>query len=199
MQRADLIILDESDYLTSNDITNILNIRNENPERIKIICSSTPSGKHEEFYKWCTNASTKFRAKKEDVDNFRFTGYNLEEIGTDGNGWTEVWAPSIVNKELLKINPDTDQSYLADLKDELSLARFIQEVLAEFGEEEMGVYQKRFLELAVAEGARIKHQYSTDMTDEELKKYLIKSHSNVRILGIDWDFSKSRFVEIQRQ
>ena len=49
-QRADVLILDECDYIGSNQITNILNIRNEAPERIRVICASTPSGKHEEYY-----------------------------------------------------------------------------------------------------------------------------------------------------
>ena len=39
-QRADLLVLDEADYIGSNQITNILNIRNEAPERIRLICAS---------------------------------------------------------------------------------------------------------------------------------------------------------------
>ena len=38
-QRADVIILDECDYIGSNQVTNILNIRNEAPERIRLICA----------------------------------------------------------------------------------------------------------------------------------------------------------------
>lgn len=185
-QRADLIVMDEIDYMTSSDITNIVNIRNEDPERIKLLVASTPSGKHEEFYKWCVGASHKYYPSKHDIDNFQFTGF-LESHNTDGNGWVEVYAPSIVNKALLKINKDTGQTYLQDLKDELTEMRFVQEVLAEFGEEEMGVYQKKYIEQALAEGKRINHKYTTDFTDEELKEYLRKPRSGPRILGIDWD------------
>jgi ABC-type branched-subunit amino acid transport system ATPase component len=56
------------------------------------------------------------------------------QIG-EGNGWTEVYSPSNVNKELLKINPDTQQTYLEDIHDELSEMRYEQEVMANFGEE----------------------------------------------------------------
>lgn len=185
-QRADLIVMDEIDYMTSGDITNIVNIRNEDPERIKLLVASTPSGKHEEFYKWCTGASKKFYPSKDDIDNFKFTGF-LESNSEDGNGWVEVYAPSIVNKALLKINKDTNQTYLQDLKDELSEMRFVQEVLAEFGEEEMGVYQNKYIEQAIAEGKRINHRYTTDFTNEELRDYLNKARSGPRILGIDWD------------
>ena len=182
-QRADLIVMDEIDYMTSSDITNIVNIRNEDPERIKLLVASTPSGKHEEFYKWCVGASHKYYPSRRDIDNFQFTGF-LESHDKDGNGWVEVYAPSIVNKALLKVNKDTDQTYLQDLKDELTEMRFVQEVLAEFGEEEMGVYQKKYIEQALAEGKRINHKYTTDFTDEELKEYLRKPRSGPRILGI---------------
>lgn len=188
-QRADLLILDECDYIGSNQITNILNIRNEAPERIRLICASTPSGKHEEYYRWCTGASKRYFPTADDIKNNRFTGYQVEEkeIG-EGNGWTEVYAPSNVNKELLKINPDTQQTYLEDIKDELSDMRYTQEVMAEFGEEEMGVYQKKFILAAIAEGERTKFRYITKWDKEDRKAYLTRTHGqNVRILGVDWD------------
>lgn len=188
-QRADLLILDECDYIGSNQITNILNIRNEAPERIRLICASTPSGKHEEYYRWCINASKRYYPTKDDIENNKFSGYEIEEkeIG-EGNGWTEIYAPSNVNKELLKINPDTQQTYLEDIKDELSDMRYTQEVMAEFGEEEMGVYQKRFIEAAVAEGDRLKYRYITKWSKEDRKSYLSRTHGqNIRILGVDWD------------
>lgn len=188
-QRADLLILDECDYIGSNQITNILNIRNEAPERIRLICASTPSGKHEEYYRWCINASKRYYPTKDDIENNRFSGYEIKEkeIG-EGNGWTEIYAPSNVNKELLKINPDTQQTYLEDIKDELSDMRYTQEVMAEFGEEEMGVYQKRFIEAAIAEGNRLKYRYITKWSKEDRKSYLSRTHGqNIRILGVDWD------------
>ena len=188
-QRADLLILDECDYIGSNQITNILNIRNEAPERIRLICASTPSGKHEEYYRWCINASKKYFPTQDDIKNNKFSGYQIEEkeIG-EGNGWTEIYAPSNVNKELLKINPDTQQTYLEDIKDELSDMRYTQEVMAEFGEEEMGVYQKKFIMAAIMEGERIKYRYITKWSKEDRKSYLSRTQGqNIRILGVDWD------------
>lgn len=184
-QRADLIILDEADYIGSSQITNIINIRNEAPERIKIIAASTPSGKHEEYYKWCTGSSKKYKPKKDDMDNFRFSGYIEEDNSEDGNGWIEIHAPSIVNKELLKINPDTEQTYLQDIKDELSELRYNQEVMAEFGDEEMGVYQKRFIQSAIANGKLIDHKYSTKLDGVSFNALL--RTGNIKILGVDWD------------
>ena len=188
-QRADLIVLDEVDYIGSSQITNIINIRNEAPERIRILAASTPCGKHEEFYKWCTDASKSYLVRDEDIKNIQFTGYDVktaEERGEKGNGWTEIWAPSLVNKELLKINKDTGQTYLQDLKDELSELRFEQEVMAMFGDEEMGVYQKKFINAAVEEGRLCGHRYINFHDENEVKAFLRRRRGPL-VLGVDWD------------
>lgn len=177
--------MDETDYMGSSEITNILNIRNENPEKIRVISASTPSGKHEEYWNWCTGASKKFYPASDDIDNFRFTGYKCSE--QPGNGWVEIYSPSIVNKELLKINQDTGQTYLEDLKSELSEMRFLQEVMAEFGEEEAGVYRKEFIEAAVEEGKRINHRYILDKGDDYVREYCKSKVHSKFMLGVDWD------------
>lgn len=188
-QRADVLICDECDYIGSNQLTNILNIRNEAPERIRLLCASTPSGKHEEYYRWCQDASKKYFPTDEDIKNNTFSGYQTKERAVgDGNGWTEIYAPSNVNKELLKMNPDTLQTYLEDIREELSEMRYAQEVMAEFGEEEMGVYQKRFIAEAIAEGERLKYRYITKWSKEERSAYLRRTQGQcIRILGVDWD------------
>ena len=188
-QRADVLILDECDYIGSNQITNILNIRNEAPERIRLLCASTPSGKHEEYYKWCQGASKKYYPPARDIADNVFNGYKIDEKAVgEGNGWTEIYAPSNVNKELLKMNPDTLQTYLQDIRDELSEIRYAQEVMAEFGEEEMGVYQKQYIQAAIAEGERLKFQYITKWPKEAREAYLNATQGQcIRTLGIDWD------------
>lgn len=152
-QRADIIILDEVDYMGEDDITNIINIRNEAPERIKIIAASTPSGRRASFYRWC--------------------------VGTPTNGWREVYAPSTVNPEILKVNTDTGKTYLEELKEELTEIRYIQEVMAEFGEEEAGVYQKKHVDQAVELGKKL------DIIYQQGESRVAKR--GPRILGVDWD------------
>ena len=188
-QRADVIILDECDYIGSNQVTNILNIRNEAPERIRLICASTPSGKHEEYYRWCIGASKKYYPTQDDIKNNRVTGYKIDEKAVgEGNGWTEIYAPSNVNKELLKINPDTLQTYLEDIRDELSEMRYVQEVMAEFGEEELGVYQKKYIYEAIKEGERLGYRYITKWSKQDREAYLKRTQGQcIRILGVDWD------------
>lgn len=152
-QRADIIVLDEVDYMGEDDITNIINIRNEAPERIKIVAASTPSGRRASFYKWC--------------------------VGSPTNGWKEVYAPSTVNPEILKTNADTGKTYLEELKEELTEIRYIQEVLAEFGEEAAGVYQKRHVDAAVDLGKKLDIIYKQGESRQEKR--------GPRILGVDWD------------
>lgn len=197
-QHADTLILDEVDYMGSSEITNILNITNDAPETARVITASTPCGKHEEYYKWCTGATTRYAPLEEDINNYRFTGY-VETTNKDGNGWTEIYSPSIVNKELIKMNPDTNQTYLQDIKDQLSEMRYEQEVMAKFGDEEAGVYRKEDIEAAVQEGKRISHKYTTEMSQEELKDFLAKPRLGPIIMGCDWDFSQTgcHFVGIQ--
>ncbi|WP_422661773.1 terminase large subunit domain-containing protein (plasmid) [Paenibacillus sp. EC2-1] len=198
-QRADLIVLDEADYLTENDITNIMNIRNEAPERIRMIVASTPSGRRDSYYKWCTGATLAYTVDEETTAatgrvtyHRKMKGFLTNSDGTDklnpkggkirdGNGWTTIHAPSTVNPELLKINPDTGLTYIEELRLDLTELRFTQEVMAEFGESVSGVFLKKHIDLAIDLGKKLRVDYRT--TDFE--------RNGPRILGVDWDKSKA--------
>lgn len=201
-QRADLIVLDEMDYMGESEITNIMNIRNEAPERIKMIVASTPSGRRDSYYKWCVGA-TKTYAQDEQAtanNNGRVTysvkmkpwktkadgSFELNQLGDkmrEGNGWTTIHAPSTVNPELLKVNPDTGLTYLEELQLDLTEMRFIQEVMAEFGESISGVFLKKHIDIAIAHGERLKLEYVTRKQQRPKK--------GPRILGVDWDKRKA--------
>ncbi len=51
-QKADFIILDEMDYLSSEDIDSVVALIMEHSQ-VKILASSTPSGRREYFYQFC--------------------------------------------------------------------------------------------------------------------------------------------------
>lgn len=165
--------------MTDEDITNIRNIKNEDPGRIRIIAASTPSGKRESYYNWCVYASRSYMA---DVNYIEQTGkvryIRRRAKGVKPNGWTQYYAPSTVNKNLQKINPDTGQTYLEDLKDEFPEYRYEQEVMANFGEELAGVYQKRFIDHAVQQGIETEASYAN---------MIARPVRGPRILGVDWD------------
>lgn len=157
-QFADVLIMDEVDYMADGDITNIINIANDDPGRVKVFTSSTPTGRRGPFYRWCTGKV---------------------------KGWRPIHMPSTVNDKLMEINPETSQSYIDDLKDELTDLRYLQEVMAEFGEEQQGVYAKRYIDAAVALADALKiNDYYT------LAKPKPKGLHR-RILGVDWDKYKA--------
>ncbi|WP_421019244.1 hypothetical protein, partial [Klebsiella pneumoniae] len=88
-----------------------------------------------------------------------------------------------VNPELLKVNPDTGLTYLEELQLDLTEMRFIQEVMAEFGESISGVFLKKHIDIAIAHGERLKLEYVTRKQQRPKK--------GPRILGVDWDKRKA--------
>ena len=53
-QKADFILLDEMDYLKSEDMTTIMALIMEHND-VEMIAASTPSGRREHFYEFCTS------------------------------------------------------------------------------------------------------------------------------------------------
>lgn len=54
-QWADLLILDEAAYLTSQDVNTLLALQLEDPNRIRVVAASTPIGGDNHFRRWCVN------------------------------------------------------------------------------------------------------------------------------------------------
>lgn len=220
-QRADLIILDEVDYMSEADITNIMNIRNEAPERIKMIVASTPSGRRESYYKWCTEATVSYTYDEEatqregrvmykrNVRPYRINAdgtYKLNPQGgkiREGNGWTHVHAPSTVNPELLKINPDTGLTYLEELRLDLTEMRYVQEVMAEFGESISGVFLKKHIDFAVQEGRDLGITYVTRNFERQGPRILgvdwDKRKADTNMVGMEWNRKLNRFIPFYRK
>lgn len=185
-QRAELVFLDEADYLGESDITNIINLRNEDPTKIRLIAASTPSGKRASYFKWCTEASNKFSAHVDDNLSMKVT-YKRDK-NPNGNGWTEFFAPSTVNKKVFELNPDTGLRYIDEFRNELTEERFEQEVMAGFGEEAGGVFLKRYIDKAKDNGRKLGiSKYYDELTPEEQLEWRQKNAFNKKIIGVDWD------------
>ena len=58
-QRADLIVMDEVDYMGEADFDSVMIIAGERPE-IRTVMSSTPTGKRSKFYQACTDPKMGF-------------------------------------------------------------------------------------------------------------------------------------------
>lgn len=61
-QRADWLFLDEVDYMSRDGIDAVTAIAMEDPKRIGIWVSSTPTGKRDFFYDICTNPDTGYKS-----------------------------------------------------------------------------------------------------------------------------------------
>jgi replicative DNA helicase len=187
-QRAELVVLDEVDYMGDSEITNILNLRNEAPEKVKFICASTPSGRRASYFKWCTGASTSYTAKVDEKDIDKKVVYLAKHRKSGGNGWVHFHAPSTVNKELLKVNEDTGITYIDQFKNELTEQRFEQEVMAGFGEEAGGVFNHVYLDKCFETGRLIGlTKYYNRMSYNEREEWKKRNTFNKKILGVDWD------------
>ena len=162
-QAADLLILDECDYMADGDFDSIIMIAGERPD-IRVIMSSTPTGRRGNFYNCCTNKAT---------------------------GYVEHYHPSTHN-------PQWCEEMEAEMRAMLSEQGYIHEVLAEFGDQDTGVFNKDRLDEALTF-----YNYSYRELDcyqkmrcEESGKWpemLIYDETNpappnmFRTMGVDWD------------
>ena len=79
-QRANMIACDEMDYLGDGDFENISMLAAERSD-IRMVCSSTPTGRRGEFWKICTDKNT---------------GYNEHYIPSTMNpNWAPRWRLSL--------------------------------------------------------------------------------------------------------
>lgn len=140
-QKANWIYLDEMDYLADEDIEAISAIAIEDPYGIGIWASSTPTGKRGKFWEWCTNP-------------------DQEEKWP----WKEIYFPSTVL-------PTWSHEMEAEFRSIFRGEAYKHEVLAEFGEETVGVFMKEHVERATADYSYVKHP----------------NYDAVRTIGVDWD------------
>lgn len=161
-QRADLIYIDEADYLQDNEIEAVVSIAIERPD-IEIILTSTPTGKRAFFYRACTNKDM---------------------------GYKEFYTPST---EIPTWNEQMEREFRAMFTE----VAYQHEVLAEFGDEVTGVFNKDRIDEAIG----YEHYYYSEL-DSLQKKYIKDNNINaidlrysikkkapyaLRIIGVDWD------------
>ena len=151
-QDADLIILDEADFLSAIDMEAILALKLSRPDSV-MWASSTPTGKRSFFWRWCND-------KRED-------------------GWKEFHYTSP------EANPDWDAVMDKFARDEYPGEAYKREILAEFGREDVGVFNKELTDEAFARGTNM---YNYGYTHMPWYGYMQEPpYDAVRIMGVDWD------------
>ena len=138
-QAAHMLVFDEADYLSAEDMDSALAIVINHP-LASVWMSSTPTGKREKFYETCFMKD-----------------------------WKEFYFPS-------QINPLWNEKTEKLFRSQMTEIGYKHEVLAEFGEQEEGVFQNAYVQAAKAN-----YQY----TDMEYNKNWTYT------LGVDWNDTKN--------
>lgn len=149
------------------DYETIAAIAMEDPERIGMMVSSTPTGARGMFYRICTEL--KFNKDEEvqpiNTKNFGYI-YNPKHYNrAESTGWKEFYFPSTVN-------PNWTGKMEKELKAEYTEVAYEHEVLAMFGTEMEGVFNKDYLDEAASS------RYN--LIEERQREGPIA-------IGVDWD------------
>lgn len=167
------------DYMTDEDFQTIYAITLEAPKRIGVMMASTPTGRRGMFYRACTEMVFNHNKENPPVNTaqlgyvYNTKHYNREE----SEGWKEFHIPSMAN-------PEWSESMEKELKQQFSEVGYEHEVLADFGTESVGVFNKDYI----------------DEASEQEYQYLEHSVTNSPIaIGIDFDKfgSQSNIVVLQ--
>lgn len=164
-QKADWIYMDEVDYMSDKDFETISAIALEAPDRIGIMVASTPTGRRGMFHKLCTQM--KFNqdhgVQPDEGNHYLHCADNYQR--TAAEGWKEFYFPTMVN-------PEWSDRMEKELRGMYSNVAYEHEVLAEFGTEMVGVFNKDFID----EAASAKYPLSTE-----------RRYSSPIAIGVDWD------------
>lgn len=161
-QSPGLIVLDEVDRMMDEDLDSIMGARFANPLGVRILMASTPTGRRQKFYNWCVTA----QGGRVQVEPGRYAN----------QGWTTFYYPSTVNPNWHIVDPETGMTVEEEIRTsgELSEMGWVHEVLAEFGEETVGVFRKTDINAALT-----KYRYYTKDQKPKTKA--------PRTIGVDWD------------
>lgn len=160
-QGADLIILDECDFLNDSDLNSIMGTQLEDIENVEVWSASTPSGARSMFYQWCNKAKITYTVD-EDLNRIKRTRDH------NHNNWVQFHFPS-------QVNPSWSDAAEQKVQEEFTELGYIHEVLAKFGDTEAGVYKNDFITNSIYD-----YSYSDFRNRQSMP-------NTVRIIGVDWD------------
>lgn len=132
--------------MTDQDFQTIYAITLEAPKRIGVMMASTPTGRRGMFFKACMDMKFNQENTTKTV-NTRQLGYVYDTKKYDrekAEGWKEFHIPSMAN-------PEWSESMERELHQQFSEVAYEHEVLAEFGTETVGVFNKEYVDEAASE------------------------------------------------
>ena len=165
-QNADVLILDEVDYMGDEAIQTIQAIAATSKDT-RLIISSTPSGKREYFYDACHNKNLGFQ-------EFYYPS-------SASPNWV-----SIVEARKQKLPLHESQEYL--FRNTVPESEYKHEYEAEFGEENQGVFKHKYIDSSL-----ITYDPKFEETDANGLRWYCGSEQkegNVYSMGVDWNGTK---------
>ena len=154
----------EVDYMSDKDFEAIYAITFEAPNRIGTMIASTPTGRRGMFYKVCTQMKLNQEVKMDKQNRYDMRTYDR----MTAEGWQEFYYPTMVN-------PEWSEKMERELRQQFSEVAYEHEVLAEFGTEMVGVFNKDYID----EASSIGYKYTTQ-----------PAHGGPIAIGVDWDKSR---------
>ena len=154
--------------MTDKDFEAIYAITLEAPSRIGTMIASTPTGRRGIFYKACNDMPFNLEDKLKPIETKIGFVYNPRNYDRDiSEGWKEFYFPTMVN-------PEWSPKMERELKGQFSEIAYEHEVLAEFGTETIGVFNKDFVD----EASSMIYNFYGQRTP---------GSSNPIAIGVDWD------------
>ncbi|WP_243509987.1 hypothetical protein [Cytobacillus oceanisediminis] len=147
--------------MSDKDFEAIYAITFEAPLRIGTMIASTPTGRRGMFHKVCTQMKLNQEVKMTKENKYVMSSYDRK----DAEGWQEFYFPTMVN-------PEWSDKMERELRQQFSEVAYEHEVLAEFGTEMVGVFNKDYID----EASSIGYNYTTD-----------PAHNGPIAIGVDWD------------
>lgn len=172
-QKASWLYLDEVDYLGDKDFEAIYAISLEAPKRIGVMMASTPTGRRGKFYQACVEMKFNQDAQVRPIKTKDGKHYDVRQYDrATAKGWKEFHFPTMVNPEW---SPEME----SEMKQMYDQAGYEHEVLAEFGTEMAGVFNKDYIDEASSNG------YG----------YLSRRTNDAPIaIGVDWDMKLTSLI-----
>jgi replicative DNA helicase len=162
---GDMIFIDEMDFIPSDIIKQvILPITTTHPDVKRRICS-TPSGKRELYFKWCTEA-----------EEMGWLHLHFPSWHPDNDNWLSIEKAKEVGRNIT----DSTEFQVKKVTDSAAYAR---EYGGEFGEEFGGVYKHHLIASSM-----IKYGRNIDISDPDIFDPGFEQHPEHKyIIGVDWN------------
>ncbi len=168
-QNADYIFLDECDYIPREIMEeSILPISNTNPD-CKIRACSTPSGKRDLYFEWCTKHV-----------ELGWWHRHYPSWHEDNPNWLSI-------DDCLAQGRPKHESTEFQYRSVMSTEAYEREFGAEFGEENQGVYKHELLDKTMVKYCKEYLSHDTDVFDPGF----VQNPGNLYVVGVDWNTYKN--------